>query len=83
MEARATRAVAEVSSAEAVIAALKLMVEKLRREIYGQRSERKARLVWTSWSCSSRSRKQARAGPFQNLQSANCQPADTPGANRR
>ncbi len=44
-EAKVTRAVAEASNAEAIIAALKLMVEKLRREIYGQRSERKARLL--------------------------------------
>jgi transposase len=44
-EARAQRAEAEASNAEAVIAALKLMVEKLRRELYGQRSERKARLL--------------------------------------
>ena len=42
-EARAEEAVAKASNAEAIIAALKLMVEKLRREIYGQRSERKAR----------------------------------------
>ncbi len=44
-EARAARLVAEASNAEAVIAALKLTVEKLRRELYGQRSERKARLL--------------------------------------
>ncbi len=44
-EARAEEAVAKASNAEAIIAALKLMVEKLRREIYGQRSERKARLL--------------------------------------
>jgi chromosome segregation ATPase len=44
-EARAMRAVAEASNAEAIIAALKLMIEKLRRELYGQRSERKARLL--------------------------------------
>jgi transposase len=43
--ARAKRAVAEVSNAEAIIAALKLQIEKLRRELYGQRSERKARLL--------------------------------------
>ena len=36
---------AKASNAEAIIAALKLMVEKLRREVYGQRSERKARLL--------------------------------------
>ena len=44
-EARAEEAVAKASNAEAIIAALKLMVEKLRREVYGQRSERKARLL--------------------------------------
>jgi transposase len=44
-EARAARLVAEASSAAALIAALKLQIEKLRRELYGQRSERKARLV--------------------------------------
>jgi transposase len=43
--AKAKRAVAEVSNAEAIIAALKLQIEKLRRELYGQRSERKARLL--------------------------------------
>jgi len=47
LEATATaeRAVAEVSNAAAIIAALKLQIEKLRRELYGQRSERKARLL--------------------------------------
>ena len=44
-EAEAARAVARVSSAEAVIAGLKLQIEKLKRELYGQRSERKARLL--------------------------------------
>jgi len=44
-EARTARLAAEASSAEAVIAALKLTIEKLRRELYGQRSERKARLI--------------------------------------
>ncbi len=44
-EARAARAEAEASSAKAVIAGLKLQIEKLRRELYGQRSERKARLL--------------------------------------
>ena len=44
-EARAEAAVAKASNAEAIIASLTLMVEKLRREIYGQRSERKARLL--------------------------------------
>ena len=44
-EARAANAAAKVSDAEAQIAALKLMVEKLRRALYGQRSERKQRLL--------------------------------------
>ena len=43
---RAARLAAEakVSSIDALIASLKLQIEKLRRELYGQRSERKARL---------------------------------------
>jgi transposase len=44
-EAVAARAVAVNSSTEALIAHLKLQIEKLRREIYGSRSERKARLL--------------------------------------
>ena len=44
-EARATRAVAENSNRDALIAHLKLQIEKLRRELYGIRSERKARLL--------------------------------------
>jgi transposase len=36
---------AAASSTEAVIAHLKLMIEKLRRELYGSRSERTARLI--------------------------------------
>ncbi len=44
-EARAAVAVAKVSDAEAEIALLKLTIEKLQREIYGQRSERKQRLL--------------------------------------
>jgi transposase len=44
-EARAARAIAENSSTEALIAHLKLEIEKLRRELYGSRSERKARLL--------------------------------------
>ena len=44
---RAARLTAEakVSSIDALIASLKLQIEKLRRELYGQRSERKARLL--------------------------------------
>jgi transposase len=34
-----------VTSTEALIAHLKLAIEKLRRELYGSRSERKARLL--------------------------------------
>ena len=44
-EARAANAEAQVSDAEAQIAALKLMIEKLRRALFGQRSERKQRLL--------------------------------------
>jgi len=44
---RAARLAAEakVSSIDALIASLKLQIEKLRRDLYGQRSERKARLL--------------------------------------
>lgn len=41
----AAKARADLSSTEAIIAHLKLAIEKLRRELYGQRSERKARLL--------------------------------------
>lgn len=44
-EALAARATAVNSSADATIARLKLEIEKLRRELYSQRSERKARLL--------------------------------------
>ena len=44
-EARAAVAAAKVSDAEAEIAFLKLTIEKLRREFFGQRSERKQRLL--------------------------------------
>ena len=44
-EARAERAEAEASSAAAMIAHLKLEIATLRRDIYGQRSERKSRLL--------------------------------------
>ena len=44
-EARAANEAARVSDAEAEIAFLKLAIEKLRRELYGQRSERKQRLL--------------------------------------
>jgi chromosome segregation ATPase len=44
-EAEAARAAAQVSSTEELIASLRLEIEKLRREIYGHRSERKARLL--------------------------------------
>ena len=43
-EARAATAEAKASDAEAQVAALTLMIEKLRRALYGQRSERKERL---------------------------------------
>jgi transposase len=44
-EALAARVQADLSSTEALIAHLKLAIEKLRRELYGSRSERKARLL--------------------------------------
>ena len=44
-EAEAARVTAAASSAEAAIAYLELEIEKLRRALYGQRSERKARLL--------------------------------------
>lgn len=45
MEAKATRAQAVASGRDAMIAALKLEIEKLRRALYGRRSERGARLL--------------------------------------
>lgn len=44
-EALAARAVAESSSTEALIAHFKLEIERLRRALYGRRSEHKARLL--------------------------------------
>jgi transposase len=44
-EAAAARAAAHVSSAEALIAHLKLAIEKMRRELYGSRSERGHKLL--------------------------------------
>ena len=44
-EAEAASAKALVSHSEALIARLKLEIEKVRRELYGSRSERKARLL--------------------------------------
>lgn len=44
-EANAARAQAVNSNTEALIAHLKLEIEKLRRELYGSRSERKTRLL--------------------------------------
>src|SRR6202008_1971071 len=44
-EAVATSARAELSDNEALIAHLELRIEKLKRELYGQRSERTARLL--------------------------------------
>jgi transposase len=44
-DADLARARAEASSAEALIAHLRLTIEKMRREIYGPRGERKARLL--------------------------------------
>ena len=44
-EARAAHAEAKVSDAAAEIAFLRLTIEKLRRKLYGWRSERKSRLL--------------------------------------
>ena len=44
-DAELARARAQASSTEALIAHLRLTIEKMRREIYGPRSERKARLL--------------------------------------
>ena len=44
-QAEASRAKAAALSVEATIAHLKLQIEKLRRELYGHRSERTARLL--------------------------------------
>jgi transposase len=44
-EAAGARAAANVSSAEALIAHLKLAIEKMRRELYGSRSERGRKLL--------------------------------------
>jgi transposase len=44
-QALAARAQAEASGTQALIAHLKLHIEKLRRELYGRSSERKARLL--------------------------------------
>ncbi len=44
-EAALAQARAERSDDQALIASLKLQIEKLRRELYGQRSERKAQLL--------------------------------------
>ena len=48
-EARAAAAEAKASDAEAQVAALTLMIEKLRRALYGRRSERKERLLDELW----------------------------------
>ena len=44
-DAELAQARAEASNAEALIAHLRLSIEKMRREVYGQRSERSARLL--------------------------------------
>ncbi len=44
-QAEAANAQADLSSTEALISYLKLEIEKLRRQLYGNRSERKARLL--------------------------------------
>src|SRR5690625_2945810 len=44
-EAQVAQLTAKASSTDALIASLKLQIEKFRRELFGQRSERKARLL--------------------------------------
>src|ERR1700758_4936928 len=44
-DAELAQARAEVSSAEALVGYLRLMIEKLRRDLFGPRNERKARLL--------------------------------------
>jgi multidrug resistance efflux pump len=44
-EANLARVRARTSGAEAIIAALKLEIERLRRELHGRRSERTSRLI--------------------------------------
>jgi len=44
-EAEAANAKADLSSTEALISYLKLEIEKLQRQLYGHRSERKAQLL--------------------------------------
>jgi transposase len=78
-EARAAEAEARASAAEATIAQLKLLIEKLRRELYGQRSERKTVLVdqlsleLEEWQASTtedelRAEMAAKASPTQQVQ---------------
>ena len=44
-QAQAASATANMSSAEALVAHLKLVIEKMRRELYGSRSERGRKLL--------------------------------------
>src|SRR5690606_13371155 len=44
-EAQVAQLTADASSTDALIASLKLQIEKFRGELFGQRSERKARLL--------------------------------------
>src|SRR5262245_33451506 len=60
-EAAAASARAELSDNEALIAHLELRIEKLKRELYGQRSERTARLLeQLEWSSKNSSPRRAR-----------------------
>ena len=76
-KAEAANAQADLSSSEALIAHLKLEIEKLQREIYGTRSERKARLLSSGTSAggpgggSDRGRAGSRecGGPDETVQS--------------
>ena len=59
-EAVAASARAELSDNEALIAHLELRIEKLKHELYGQRSERTVRLI-ESWNWSSKNSSPPRA----------------------
>src|SRR5439155_19727424 len=86
-EAVAARAQAVNTSTEVLIAHLKLEIEKLRRALYGSRSERKARLrsrwnfSWKTWRrrrprMSWRARKQRHGRRRSNRVSASGLPAN-------
>jgi hypothetical protein len=73
-KAEAAIAQADRSSTEALISHLKLEIEKLRRTLYGTRSERKARLLaTTSMSClpASATKPKPSVAPFEQPMPSN------------